>query len=753
MKSRSLVLVVLSVSLLLAEVFYLGDLEYREVDEKWFRFENNVQYDEIEPYRMIVRFSDGRNAHHSDFSEIGLQNISVESSELLGGYYVLEFDSFSNPFQTASSLFESELFDYLEFDIYLIKCDIPNDPPFSNPDSYPWNLIKIQMIDAWDIETGNPGVVLAVIDSVVDYDHEDLANNIWNNDDEFIGDYNGDGCPGNCYEDDDRDGLIDEDSHGCGRDGFDINGDPCRYENDLIDDDDENGYSDDFVGWDCSFEDNDPSILHNHGTRVSGIAAAQTNNGIGISGIMGGWDNSQHCGGKIMVIRGIDLLSNGVQSITYAVENGANIINASFGFVLESSISLDIVTIAIEAYNCVFVAASGNYGSNPEYPDQPNILYPAKFENVIAVGASNFTDRRIAEGDIPGHDIPPYTWGSCFGPNLDVVAPGEHIRTTDLSGSYYDDFGRTSAAAPHVSGLAALILSVNPSLNWRIVRDIIRGSADKVGGYDYYANSEKPGHNIEMGYGRINTYRAVSFKKGEINLDVNINIQDVISVVNFALGISEPNDYEFWASDINEDGTINVMDVILTVNLALGDDSQFFADEGTIRISKLHRPADSDADYSHEMDIQMCNENDVRGVQMTVRAPRGFEIVSVENGDYAEGKQLAHRVFEDNTKVSFIQYSMAGLPFSPGAGTLVKVGLNPTCETLKTTEETEDDFLLVNLTNSGVSLIDFEVVDQDNFQKAVDELGNKETIPAEFALHEAYPTHSTRKQSSVISYQ
>jgi len=105
---------------------------------------------------------------------------------------------------------------------------------------------------------------------------------------------------------------------------------------------------------------------------------------------------------------------------------------------------------------------------------------------------------------------------------------------------------------------------------------------------------------------------------GDVNMDGAIDVLDVVKVACIALSVCESTLNEFYLADINADGAINIMDVILVVNMALGIESNF-ADGGRIRISRLHRPADPGAPYSHEMDVQMCNENDVRGVQMTVR--------------------------------------------------------------------------------------------------------------------------------------
>ncbi|MEK7664668.1 MAG: S8 family serine peptidase [Patescibacteria group bacterium] len=284
--------------------------------------------------------------------------------------------------------------------------------------------------------------VVAVIDSGIDETHLDLKNKIWKNLGEIIGNRK---------------------------------------------DDDGNGFVDDVWGWDFVRNDNAPHDKYGHGTHVSGIASAETNNGNGIAGI--GFSNTI----RIMPIQvlndqGSGFTSNVAKGIRYAADNGAKVINLSLGGSNSTTLK-NAIDYAFSKGMVIVAAAGNNYGGA--------VIYPAAYENVIAVSATNYNDQ------IAGF--------SSVGPEVDVAAPGENVFSTFPSykftigtkygrARYYDVGSGTSMAAPQVTGLAGLLFAQDPNRNNATVRSIIQNTVDDLG---------NTGLDNNFGYGRINIYKAL----------------------------------------------------------------------------------------------------------------------------------------------------------------------------------------------------------------------------------------------------
>jgi subtilisin family serine protease len=350
----------------------------------------------------------------------------------------------------------------------------PNDPVYTYGDDLngipQWGLkntigttgADIHALQAWDITTGSPNVVVAVIDTGIDYTHPDLEEKIWGN-------------PGEIPD------------------------------NDV--DDDNNGFVDDWMGWNFAYDTNDPDddfevygLRFYHGTMVSGIIAASTNNWDGMAGVS--W------GGMILPLKAADYegkayCSDLAAAIDYAVSLGVKVINISMAGLIGDPNDPDtdnepLVADAVErAWNAgtICVCASGNENTDAA-------MFPASYEHALSVGATNESDERCGPGDWgPGG-------GSNWGDSLDVMAPGNNIVSTSrlwsdfgVTESPYDTESGTSFACPFVAGVASLIWSKYPNLTPAQVVYQIEHTADNVGA---------PGWDIYTGWGRVNAYRALT---------------------------------------------------------------------------------------------------------------------------------------------------------------------------------------------------------------------------------------------------
>jgi subtilisin family serine protease len=291
---------------------------------------------------------------------------------------------------------------------YIVHATLaPTDPQYPNL----WGLhntgqnggmpgADIDAEHAWNVGTGARSVKVAVIDTGVDYNHPDLAANIWTNPGEI---------PGN--------GV----------------------------DDDHNGFVDDVHGWDFANGDHDPMDDVGHGTHVSGTIGALADNVIGVAGV--NWQVTI-IPVKFLGNDGSGTVADAITAIDYATSVGARVMNNSWGGGAYSQLLLDAINRA-GAAGSLFVAAAGNAtNDNDNFPS-----YPASYDapNIVSVAALDRNDH-LASFSNYGHA------------SVDLGAPGVSILST-LPGGNYGTFSGTSMATPHVSGVAALVLSVAPNLS------------------------------------------------------------------------------------------------------------------------------------------------------------------------------------------------------------------------------------------------------------------------------------------------
>jgi subtilisin family serine protease len=300
----------------------------------------------------------------------------------------------------------------------------PDDPGIS----YQWALNTVDAYDAWDVSVGTHDVVVAVLDTGIDWNHPDLAANMWTNADGYHG-YN----------------IVDD--------------------NWFPMDDNIHGY-DDSGDWVAN-------LYTYHGTHVAGIVGAVTNNAVGMAGLA----QVRLMAVKVMNESGEGTDAMVASGIRWAVDHGADLITMSLGVEGTSMTLSNSVTYA-RSRGVVMVAAAGNDGTSV-------VSYPAAYPEVIAVGATDDTNRRASFSN--------------YGSNLDLVAPGVMIYSTQ-GGSGYQYLSGTSAAAPHVAGVAAVMLSVAPALEPDEVSSIMNQTATDI---------SQPSYDPTTGWGIVNMFRAV----------------------------------------------------------------------------------------------------------------------------------------------------------------------------------------------------------------------------------------------------
>ncbi len=397
--------------------------EYRYENGKWYTYFQNRLGDEIIPERLVVRLSDRGYLEDFDFEQLDLQGVSLASPRYLNGFYVLSLPELYDPFDIAKTLESTGLFDEMHFDALGRISATPDDPSYSEQ----WALDKIQMNEAWNLATGSSEIIVAIIDVGFNWSHEDLAENLWQN--------------------------LGEDANQNGKTVIFSNGEWIFDPDDDLDDQDNdgNGKLNDLIGWDFVNDDNSLEPGNNHGTIVSGVAAAKTFNGKGIAGVAGGWENQK--GVSLMMLQvslSLDVAESAIsQAIEYAVQNGAKVINMSIA-ISENYPDVETAVDMAAAADVIMVVSAGNNGGDESPDPTMNNNYPARYPETITVGATDQNDERWVESGTKR--------GSAIGSDLrilDLVAPGKIIKTT--SGSGYASPTGTSVAAPHVAGLAALI--------------------------------------------------------------------------------------------------------------------------------------------------------------------------------------------------------------------------------------------------------------------------------------------------------
>jgi subtilisin family serine protease len=465
------------------------------------------------------------------------------SSQVSKGFYLLKFPDSLNVNQILSS--------YLaDIHINMGSLNYIRQPDGVTPRDYyypqQWGLRKMKCPDAWMYTLGSSSIIIQIIDGGTDYGHPDLVHNIWQN----LG------------EDADGDGHTIEWDPAQNRWILDP-GDLNRY------DDDYNGYCNDLVGFDftklsCDYDTSlvgyDPQPCNypvgcwgDHGDKTAGTAAAVTNNRISSAEATWICENTQNSVAgtswysKIMIARMLDDW-DAIDAIDYGRNNGARIISMSWG---GDDDNPQLHAKLDEAWGAglLLIASAGNY-----IYDVP--AYPAAYQSVIAVAATDTIDIKESYSN--------------YGTWVDICAPGSNwspSRDNKFWDYYcYTNWGGTSASAPFVAGVAALIWTCYPDSNNSAIKRALLNTADNI--YSIPGNSPYYG---KLGSGRANAYNAVRYygaqprPSGDCNGDRVVDAADLVFLLNY-LCQQGPAPAPLCIADVTDDGAVDFSDLIYLLN-------------------------------------------------------------------------------------------------------------------------------------------------------------------------------------------
>lgn len=358
--------------------------------------------------------------------------------------YELRYSANAPVEKVINSLLSTGLFMYAEPKFLPTPQYNPNDPGTG----LQYHLSKINAYNAWDIHKGDTSTVIGITDTGGDMDHPDLEPNMKRNWADPV-------------------------------DGIDNDGD---------------GYTDNFLGWDLGENDNNPAVNVNpHGSHVSGCAASVTDNGTGVAG------PGFNC--KFIPIKISDAngsLTKAYEGIVYAADMGCQIINCSWGGGGAGSFGQNIIDYATINKNSLVLAGAGNNGVNSPF-------FPAAYDKVVAVASTGLNDVKSTFSN--------------FGTFIDVCAPGSNIYAAQYDDTYQSQSG-TSMASPVAAGCAAMIKSYYPSYTAQQVGELLRVSCDNI-----YQMSGNALYQNLLGKGRVDMYNALTYSGPSVRMS-NVAVSD-----------------------------------------------------------------------------------------------------------------------------------------------------------------------------------------------------------------------------------
>lgn len=426
---------------------------------------------------------------NSDFKDMGIYKIErwckfADENDVYNGisfnkvYRVYIEKNTTSTNDIKMNLEKLHYIDHVEFEYKRKPFYTPNDPRYNNQ----WFLEEINANDAWDIWDinqneipGDRSIILSSVDLGVNWQHQDLVENLWQN----LG------------EDADGDGhTIEFINNQWVLDPGDLNGiDDDNWDNNM------STFIDDLVGWDVSgssYGDNDPDVPNNggwaHGTHVAGLLAASTNNNTGIA------STCFNC--SVMSVKCTNenddpsYISNGFDGVLYAAKagyyaQGFSIVNCSWGGVGYNMFEDELMSMCTNQYNALIFAAAGN-----ENVDQAH--YPSSYQDVVSVTA-------LGQNNSWNH------WAT-YHETVDLASPGESIHSCVNNGNGYSSWSGTSMASPVAASVAGLMKSKNPEWMVEQIKSMILSTANPI----IYTTNPETYLIDKLGSGRVDALNAIT---------------------------------------------------------------------------------------------------------------------------------------------------------------------------------------------------------------------------------------------------
>lgn len=508
------------------------------------------------------------------------QRTNAEGYELvdLSLIYKITYEVDYNEVTAAEMFLLSGMFHYVEAQVVPDLLHVPNDPKVG----LQYHLDVIEAFKAWDIQKGDTNVVIGITDTGIDTDHPEVVGRVKRN-------YN-----------DPIDGI----------------------------DNDNDGFIDNYFGWDTGENDNDPEVWQHHGNQVTGMCALNTNNGGDVAAI--GYNCMLL---PVKICNSSGHLVGAYDGIIYAADHGSNVINCSWGGTGSySQYHQEVIDYATYNKGCVVVAAAGN-GNFSSY------FYPASYSNVISVGGTDELDKKwVTSANV----------GSQYNDLVDVCAPAQNV-VAMWRGGGSGLIGRgTSFASPIVAGLAGLIKSEYPDASPQKIAAIIKSSTD-----DIYGVTGNDAYLGQLGTGRINAFKALQ----PISTPFITYFKHIASdgnEQNFAVGDTVVVDL-YLANQLGDAGNLNI-------TVRSSNNYSMMLDSSTV-MSSLGRDESKLCDNQLKFVVQASGINSFAtfDVEITDGTSTWFDSFSIQvNKDYID-------ITTNNLDLSFNNYGRIGYTYT-GAG-------------------------------------------------------------------------------------